>query len=282
MSPALRKRGVQVASTIAGIAVAWVFVWPTLWLLTSAFRPNRDIFAYLSPFSVFSLVPNQITLANFTAVFAEGFARPIENSLIVATVTMVVGLLLAVPAAFALGVLRFPFRRLAFVVLFVGFSVPFDLVAIPLSGVFREWGLANSYTGLILPGLANGFAILLLRQFFANLPAQLHESARVDGASWFRVLVQIYIPLAWPALVTAAMTLFLFQWQAYLWPLLVADQPNIQLGPVALAGLQGGYIATDFGAIFAGAAMLVAVPTVLMLCFQRQFVSSIASTGLSG
>jgi ABC-type glycerol-3-phosphate transport system permease component len=271
------------ATTVAAILVTWLFLWPVLWMLTSSVRPENQIFAYLNPLSVFSVLPKSLTLENFRLAFQSGVGRAVLNSIIVAAATTIFGLLLSVPAAFALAVLRFPFRRTAFVILFVSFSVPFDLVAIPLSSVFRNWHLANTYPGLILPGLASGFAILLLRQFFANIPPELCEAARVDGASWMRIMVQLYTPLARPALIGAGLLLFIFQWQSFLWPLLIADNPNMQLGPVALASLQAsGVTSTEFGAIFAGATILTVIPAILLLVFQRSFVETLATTGSKG
>jgi putative chitobiose transport system permease protein len=269
--------------TIVAMVVTWLFLWPVLWMVTSSIRPENQIFAYLNPLSVFSILPKSLTLENFRLAFQGGIGRAVLNSIIVAAATTVFGLLISVPAAFALAVLRFPLRRAAFVILFVSFSVPFDLVAIPLSSVFRNWHLANTYPGLILPGLASGFAILLLRQFFANIPPELSEAARVDGASWIHIMARIYTPLARPALIGAGLLLFIFQWQSFLWPLLIADNPNMQLGPVALASLQAnGVTSTDFGAIFAGATMLTVIPAILLLAFQRSFAQTIATSGTKG
>src|SRR5699024_8013854 len=106
--------------------------------------------------------------------------------------------------------------------------------------------------GLVLPGIGNGIAVFALRQFFLGIPSELHEAARVDGLSWWGVLWRIYIPLSKPALVSAGLVLFIFQWQAFLWPLLIAPDPDMQVAPVAIAKFAGeNYV--HFGAMFAGA-----------------------------
>lgn len=283
MNKLLSRTPGKVILTLVGIIVAWAFFWPVVWMTGSAFRPEKEIFEYFQPISIHTLIPSNYTLDNFRAAIEVGFGRAWFNSIVVSLASAALGLAITVPAAFALSVLRFRGRGLAFAILFVTFSVPFELVAIPLASSFRDWGLTNTYTGLILPGLANGFAILLLRQFFAGVPEQLKEAARVDGAGWFRIMLQIYVPLAKPALASAGLMLFIGQWQAYLWPLLVADKPEMQVGSVALANLQAGAVGgTQFGAIFAGAILLSIVPTVIMLSMQRVFVLSIASTGVKG
>jgi multiple sugar transport system permease protein/putative chitobiose transport system permease protein len=264
--------------------VAMVFTLPTFWMVTSSFRPESEIFSSLSPLSIFSVIPKIFSLESFTQLFgAREFTRPLLNSLFIAIATTFLGLLFCAPAAFALAVMRFPARNAIFVLLFISFSVPFDLVAVPLSSLVRNWGLADTYFALIVPGLGNGFAILLLRQFFLGIPPQLKEAARVDGAGWTRILFEIYLPLARPALVAAGVTIFISQWQAYLWPLLVSSRTDMQVGSVALAAMQSGsLIVTSFGVIFAGATVLAIVPALVMLVFQRTFTASIASGGSTG
>ena len=140
-------------------------------MLSSAFRPEPEIFGYLNPLSIFSIIPKALTFDNFNRLVAGSeFARAVLNSLVVAAVTSVLGLAVCSPAAFALAILRFPGRNALFVILFITFSVPFELIAIPLAASIRDWGLANTYFALIMPSLGNGIVILLLRQFFLAVP----------------------------------------------------------------------------------------------------------------
>ena len=265
-----------------GALVALLFALPAFWMLTSALRPNAEIFAFLSPLSVWSIVPAHVTLANVSGLFGTGFGRAVLNSLVVSAITTAAGLAMAVLAGFALAVMRFPGRDMVFALFVVGFSVPFDAVAVPLSAEVRAAGLANTYVGLALAGLGNGFAIYLLRQFFAAIPPSLAEAARLDGAGWGRIALFVYLPLARGPVVAAGLTLFVFQWQAYLWPLLVASDPRMQVGPVALASLVSLAGLVDFSQMFAGALVLSVVPAALMLWLQRFFVQSISRAGVTG
>jgi len=122
-------------------------------------------------------------------------------------------------------------------------------------------------------------AIFLLRQFFLGIPAELVEAGRLDGLGWFGVFRWIYLPLSKPALIGAGLMLFLFQWQAYVWPLLIGTDAKHILGPVALSNLQGQNF-TDYGLVFAGAVVLTVIPLVVIAGFQRYFVQSVSSTGL--
>lgn len=272
-----RRVIVAVVAWIAGI----LFALPLIWMLTGSFRTSGDIFGSVYPFNPNILIPRTFTLSNYETLLTGQFGRSVLNSVLVTFVTVVVGLLLSAMAAFALAQLRFRGAAAVFAIIVLSFLVPFDAIAVPLANLFRDWGLANSYVGLILPGIANGFAIFVLRQFFLGIPAELAEAARMDGLSWWGIFWRIYLPLSKPALIGAGFTLFLFQWSAYLWPLLIATRSDVMLGPIALSNLATAQ-KVDFGAIFAGAILLTIVPLVLLLIFQRHFTASLASTGSKG
>jgi putative chitobiose transport system permease protein len=269
-----RRVVVAVLGVIAGIA----FGLPLLWMLSSSFRTSTDIFTSLYPLSPDILIPRVFTLDNYATLLGGEFGLSVANSLFVTAVTVIVGLLICAMSAFALSLLKFRGATLIFAIVVLSFLIPFDAIAVPLANLFRDWNLDNTYAGLILPGLANGFAIFVLRQFFLNIPAELAEAARVDGLTWWGIFWRIYLPLSKPALIGAGFTLFLFQWSAYLWPLLIGTEPDKVLGPIALANLAGQFN-IDFGAIFAGAMLLTLIPLILLLIFQRHFTASLAATG---
>lgn len=262
-------------------AFAWLigllFAVPLLFMLTSSLRPGADILANISRITVHTFLPTTWTLDNYRTLVGGEFGRAVFNSLLVSAVTVVAGLVLCSLAAFGLSALRFRGSGVLFGLVVLSFLIPFDAIAIPLSALFRDWHLANTYLGLILPGVGNGLAVFVLRQFFLGIPRELTEAARVDGLHWFGVYWRIYLPLSRPALIGAGFMLFLFQWQAYLWPLLIGTDPTKVLGPIALANLNGQF-KVDFGAIFAGSVLLTLVPAVLLLVFQRHFTGSLAAT----
>jgi putative chitobiose transport system permease protein len=275
------KERPRIGMVLLGSLIAVLFVLPLWWTVASALRPQRETFATISPVSPWTLVPRDFTLDNFARLFDTGFGRAIVNSSVVTVGTLVGGLAICATAAFALAVLRFPGRGVFFAVMVVSFLIPFDAIAIPLMGVFRGVGLDNSYWALILPGIGNGFAVFLLRGFFLGVPAELAEAARVDGLGWWGVFWRIYLPLSRPALIGAGLILFVFQWQAYLWPLLIAPDPQMKVAPVAIAQFAGQQ-GVDFGAIFAGATMTALVPLLVLLFFQRYFTQSVSASGLKG
>lgn len=276
-TPTVRRWVVLPIAVVSGL----FFLLPLWWIVISAFRPERDIFRYLSPLDPRVLIPTEFSIDSFTALTSGPFFRAVFNSLLVAGVTVAVGLVVCSMAAYALAAIDFPGRSVVFAVVVIGFLVPFDAIAIPLGEVFQDWGLRNTYTALILPGIGNGLAIFALRQFFLAIPSELADAAEVDGAGPLAILFRIYLPLARPALVGAGLLLFVFQWQAYLWPLIVVSDADLQVGPVVLAQLQGqAEYGFDPGQIFAGTFVLAIIPIVLLLRFQRHFVRSIAGSGI--
>jgi putative chitobiose transport system permease protein len=260
-----------VVLTAVAVVVSMVFVLPALWILVGSFRPTEEILTTMSPLTWRLVVPEQLTLANYHHLLVEsGFSRALLNSAFVCLASVVVGLLISAMAAYALAVFQFPGRNLVFAVVVVSFMVPFEAIAIPLAQQFTDWSLGNTYTGLILPGIGNGLAVFNLRQHFLSIPTSYREAAMLDGASEPRILFSLYMRISGPALTNSAVLIFLGQWTAYLWPLLVVSNNDLQLAPVALAGTFGEH-AADYGQNFAGTVLLSLVPALSMLVLQRFF-----------
>ncbi|MEU9636803.1 carbohydrate ABC transporter permease [Streptomyces tendae] len=264
---------------IVAVVIGVLFALPLLWVLAGSLRPGSQVLDSLDELSWRSLIPTDATLHNYVTLFQGDFGRAVLNSVLVAAVTVALGLLVSASAAFGLSVFEFRGRGLVFAVILLSFMIPFDAIAIPLSSLFRDWNLQNTYAGLILPGIGNGLAVFLLRQFFLAVPRELVEAARIDGLSWWGVFTRIHLPLSRPALIGAGLTLFTFQWQSYMWPLLIGTEPSKQLGPIALGTLQGQMV-VDYGQVFAAAVVLTVIPLVVLLRLQRHFTQSIANSGL--
>jgi multiple sugar transport system permease protein/putative chitobiose transport system permease protein len=260
------------------VVAATLAMLPLIWAAISALRPSAEIFRYLSPLSIHTFVPTQVTFANLVALWTGPFARAMLNSAVVTAITVIFGLAICSMAAFALAALQYRGRSAVFAAMVVSFLIPFDSIAVPLAQVFRELNLQNSYAGLILPGIGNGLAVFLLRQFFLGIPRELAEAAMVDGLGWFGIFTRIYLPLSKPALIGAGLILFVFQWQAYLWPLLIAPNPDYHVASVEIASFAGQYD-VDYGQMFGGAVFTALLPMAVLLVFQRYFIASFASTG---
>lgn len=260
------------------VLCAILFALPLWWVTVSALRPENDIFRYLSPLSWGTLLPIDFTLEHVIELWTGPFRLAIMNSIIVTAATIIAGLAICSTAAFALAVVDFPGRNIVFIVMVVSFLIPFDAIAVPLYQTMRNLNLQNTYLGLILPGIGNGLAVFLLRQFFMGIPKELREAAMIDGMGWFGVFWRIYLPLSVPALISASLILFVFQWQAYLWPLLIAPAPDYKVAAVAIAQFSTQYD-VNYALIFAAALFISLIPMVILTVFQRGFSASVASTG---
>jgi putative chitobiose transport system permease protein len=254
---------------------------PLWWVFASSLRPGNTFVDFLAPLSWRAFIPIGGDLSNYQVLLSGSFLTGLGNSFLVAGLTVVLGLAVAVPGAYALARYEFPGRGVLFGFIIVASMIPFDAIAIPLSALFADWGLNDSYAGLILPALANGFAVFVLRQFFLGIPGELLDAAEVDGLGRVGALWRIVLPLSWPALIGAGMMLFLGQWQTYLWPLLIGTSPAHQLAPIALASLHTQWT-SNLGAILAGSFVLSIIPMILLLLFQKQYTQSMSTSGLKG
>ena len=278
---ATRRRLYRVVLVILTAAISVYALAPLVWALTSGFRSEGDIFRYMSPFTWKTFIPAPFTLDNVVTVVNSSFPLALWNSILTTALTVALGLLISVPAAFALAAMKFKGAGLVFAVILISFLIPFESIAIPLTQTFRSLDLQNTIIGIVLPGIGNGLAIFQLRQFFAGIPVELSEAARLDGVTWFGIMWRIYVPLAKPAIIGAVLLLFVFQWQAYLWPLLIAPDPQYVLAPVAIANYASEH-SVDYGAIFLAGVITAVVPLVVLLFSQKYFTHSIATSGSKG
>jgi multiple sugar transport system permease protein len=178
--------------------------------------------------------------------------------------------------------LRFPGSNIIFIIFLAALMVPGQVTVIPIFVMLRKMHLLNTHEAVYLPALINVFGIFLLRQFFLSIPRELEDSAKLDGAGHLRILVQIIMPLAAPAI--AALSIFIFQasWNDFFWPnILLFSQEKMTL-PVGLVALQGAYGGGPVVYLFAGLAMLVFPLLVLFVFTQRTLTESIAMTGIKG
>ena len=252
---------------------------PIIIAIFTSFKLPNDVTNYPP-----TLLPQVWTLENYvTAWTSKPFGRFFLNSIIQTGVIVFFQVIFSIMAAYAFSILQFPGRDVLFYVIVASLMVPFQLTFIPNFILISEWGWANTYMGLTVPFLASAFGVFLLRQFFLTIPRDLHDSARIDGASNWRFLWQILVPLSKGGISAFAIFSFLSAWSQYLWPLVITNEESmrtIQIGiRFFLFDQERG---ADWGAIMA-AAVIALLPTLLIfLVAQRQLVKGIAMTGLKG
>jgi ABC-type glycerol-3-phosphate transport system permease component len=265
---------------LAMTIIAVLMLIPMVWMFVSSIRPASDIFQYTSVLSWRTLIPEVVTLDNYREVFFQSdFPRALYNSLLIGVVTVIAGIFVNSAAGFAFAVFEFPFKRALFLLVMVTFMVPFESIVIPLYHLIRELGWVNSYKALIVPAIANGFVIFLFRQFVAALPKELYEAARVDGASWWQIYWRIVLPLSFPTIVTAALMMFILQWESFFWPLVAASGDEYTVVQVALARHTTAE-RTAWGRLFGSLSITVLIPMVLYLLAQRFYIRTVAGTGM--
>ncbi len=280
--PAPRRPGGNRALRLAALFIgAFVFLFPFYYMLIGSLRaePNSDFSG--------ALPSTHVTLKNYTDINGSiGLLRSLVNSGIftggVILCTVIFGLL----AGYALAQLHFRGKGLIFNLVLLVQVVPFQLLIIPLYVLIaRNYGLADNYLGMILPFAINSAAVFIFRQFFLQVPKDLFDAARIDGASELTILRRIALPLVRPALLTVLLVTFIGPWNEFLWPFLVTKQQHLQPLAVSLANYISNVssrAANPFGAILAGACVLAAPAVILFIVFQKQFVTTNIGSGVKG
>jgi multiple sugar transport system permease protein len=203
------------------------------------------------------------------------------NSLGVAAVSTLLGLVLTVPAGYAFAKLRFRGRERLLQLLIASLVVPGQVAMLPLFLIFKELGLVNSYAGVILPSLAGIFAILFVRQATLAIPDEVIDAARIDGASEVRIFVHVVLPLLTPIVVTLALFMFLGSWNDFLWPLIVLADQHLYTLPVAVAGIAREHAAD--GELMMAAAVVTTMPVLLLfLLLQRYYLTGLLGGSVKG
>ncbi|SCK34378.1 carbohydrate ABC transporter membrane protein 2, CUT1 family (TC 3.A.1.1.-) [Streptomyces sp. WMMB 714] len=231
--------------------------------------------------------PGSSGTQNYEAInTAISLGTSLINSGIFTMGVLLCTLVLGVLTGYALARLHFRGRGTLFATLLLVQTVPFQLLMLPLYVlVVRDYGLGDSYLGMILPFAINSTAVFLFRQFFLQMPPELFEQARIDGAGELRVLWRVAIPMARPALLTGTLLTFIGPWNEFLWPFLVTKDASMQPLAVSLAGFMSnlrGTVENPAGALMAGACVLAAPAVVLFLLFQRHFTQTDIDSGIKG
>jgi multiple sugar transport system permease protein len=228
--------------------------------------------------------PSNLGLTNYRDVNrAVSLLPSLGNSALFTLGTLGLTIVIGLPAGYALARLRFPGKRAMNGALILVLVLPFQVMMIPLYIlVVRDYGLADSYLGMILPFAVNATAVLIFRQFFATLPDELFDAAHIDGAGEIRTLMLVAAPLTKPAIITASVITFVGPWNEFLWPFLITKKHAMQPLAVSL----GNYVSTNaatatnpYGVILAGACVLALPVVALFLVAQRHFTESALGTG---
>jgi ABC-type glycerol-3-phosphate transport system permease component len=274
-----RPSAERVAGYAALFTVTVVMAAPLLWMVTTALKPESQIFRY-----PIQWIPETPTLDNFANVLANyPIGRWFANSMIVAALTTAISLPLYSLGAYPLARLTFPGKKLVFLLILATMLMPAEGTMVPLFLGLSRLRISDSYFSLVMPVVANAFGLYLLTQFFQTIPAELRDAAVMDGATDLGILWRIVLPLSRPALTTVAIYTFMASWNNFVWPFVVSNSDATRTLPAGLAALIGGVdVGTRFGISMASALMATLPPLVIFIALQRYFAQGISMTGVKG
>ncbi|ABM04231.1 carbohydrate ABC transporter membrane protein 2, CUT1 family [Psychromonas ingrahamii 37] len=276
----MNTRNIQ--TFILGAMVVFAALWlvPMLWMFSLSFQPNA-LLARDTADTLLGLFPAQFTLDNYIHLFSMSkVPQWFWNSVIVSGMTTILVLLISSIAGFAFARLNFPGKKVMYPLVLAGLMIPEQAVFIPLYTFFSDLGWHNSYAGLIIPRLSLPIGVFMMTQYFKEVPNELEEAAKLDGASIPKQFLYIFLPLARPVLTTLGIITFLFSWNDYLWPLVSAQQPEMFTITVGLASIQGNFAQSEgLGSVMASGAFASLPVIILYIIFQKHIVKGFALGG---
>ncbi len=250
---------------------------PLYWMAISAFKTPKE-FGAMPP----TWWPQETTFLAFErATTLVPFFQAFLNSLLIASVCTASVLFTSVMAGYVFAKYHFRGKNALFWITVATMFLPPIVTLVPLYHIVSSLGLANTFLGVMLPWLANAFGIFLMRQFLLDFPDELLEAARLDGASEFRILFRLVVPLLKPALVTLAIFAFVFDWNAFIWPLSVLSSESKHPIVLALNSLSSVAMSVEYRNVILAGSLLASLPTILLFfVFQRVFVQGMARSGI--
>lgn len=273
----MKDSGARIAVNAALAFIALSALAPLLWMLSVSLMQPGEASTQPPP-----LLPASPTLANFHTLFTRaGMGRYFLNSVLVASALTVISGAFNVMAGYAFAKLQFKGRERIFALLLTSLVIPAQVAMMPLFLLLKTMGLVNTYGGVLVPGLASVFGIFLVRQYALNLPNDLLEAARIDGAGEWRIFVSVVLPLLKPIIVTLAIFTFLGSWNDFMWPLIVLTDSDRHTLPVALAALSRERV-QDNELMMAGSVVTVLPVLALFLAMQRYYIQGLMAGSVKG
>ncbi|WP_333828234.1 carbohydrate ABC transporter permease [Pararhodobacter sp.] len=255
---------------------AVIVILPFVWMVSVSLKSHAEIFT-----PHVTLLPRAPTLGNYWHALTET-AIPVYllNGAIVTAGILVLQLAISVPCAYALAHRRFAGRGLLFGAIVAALLVPFHVTAIPVFLGFSRLGILNTYTGLILPFIATAFGLFLLRQAFAQIPAELIDAARVDGMSEMGIAWRVAFPLGMPTVIAFSIFSVTAHWNDLFWPLIATTDPGLATPPRGILYFRDQESGDNIGPLMAGATLVTAPLILAFLLAQRRFAQGLAGAGL--
>lgn len=249
------------------ILLVLVFFFPFFWMVSSSLKTLGETMQFPP-----TLLPTEPQWSNYDgAISSIPFGKYLLNSVIVTLAVLALQTVTVVPAAYAFSQYRFRGRGLLFGVTLVTMMVPAQLVFLPLFVLFAKMQMINTYWSLILPFATSAFNIFMLRQTFNQMPVELIEAARLDGASEFKIIVRLFLPMAKATLVTCALLTFISTWNDYFWPLVLTTNDAVRTLPVGVASMRASESGINYHLLMA-ANVLLCLPIMVVYLFANKHI----------
>jgi ABC-type glycerol-3-phosphate transport system permease component len=271
---AMRHRGDVLAYVLVLGAVA-ISLLPYYWMVSSSLRTMENMFRV-----PIQWIPDPVNWRSYVLAWhAQNFTRYFFNSGLVAVAITAGNLLLCSLAGYSLAKFRYFGRGVLFILILSTMMLPLEVTMVPLFLIIKQFDWANTYQGLIVPFLVDGFGVFLMRQYMLGIPRDLIDSARIDGASEFKIFWQIVLPLCKPALVALGVFTFREAWDMYIWPLIIVSKDSLRTLPLAISLFMSSY-GTAWDQLMAIAVLGTLPMIILFFVLQRAFIQGIAVSGL--
>ena len=252
-----------------------LMVMPIAYMISTSLKWPHEVYNV-------NLIPDEPTLDNYVFVLEDGrFYMWFLNSVIIATITTISNLLFDSLVGYTLCKFRFPGRTIVFIAILSTLMIPTEMLVIPWYLMSQSFGWLDSYWGIMFPGLMTGFGTFLMKQFSESVPDNFIEAARIDGLNELQIWWTVAMPLVKPALAALAIFVFLGNWTAFLWPLIVTNSTEMYTIPVGLSGF-GDEADVAWELIMTGAAISTIPTLVVFLIFQRFIIRGVVMAGLKG
>ena len=275
----VERRGAGLWLTHVGLLVGIAFIFFPIWLaFVASTVEQQEIVRPPMP-----LLPGDQFFSNYARALTSGVNAPVStmllNSMIMAIGISLGKIAISLLSAFAIVYFRFPARRLFFWLIFLTLMLPVEVRIVPTYEVIANFGMLNSYQGLILPLIASATATFLFRQFFMTVPDELAEAARVDGAGPMRFFFDILLPMSRTNIAALFVILFIYGWNQYLWPLLITTDPEMNTIVMGIKQMfPSGDDTADWPVIMATSILAMVPPVLVVVGMQRLFIRGLVDS----
>ena len=274
-----RIRGLSIKLIVNAILLALVYLMavPYVFMITSSFKPNSEIFA-----QPVRILPKSLYLENYRYLFSEyPFWRWYWNTVFTTLIRTVISVFFAALAGFAFAKYEFRLKKPLFLLVIVSIMLPFQVLLTPLFIEMAAFGWLDTYWGVIIPVAISPFFIFLMRQYMLGVPDELMDAARIDGCSEFGLFWRVVAPTQRPAFAVVGILAFTGAWTDFLWPLIVLQKTNMFVLNVGIASMFGPY-RVPYGAILGGSTLATLPVVLFFLAMQRQFIAGLTAGALKG